>query len=156
MTYTEIQQRNGRKNYYRCLSIRKKDKITKKKVYLGTDLDSISLSKKEKQADNTLFKIKTNRKKERTISKIKSKIIKILKKYGIIKAGIFGSYARGEQNKNSDVDILVELSKPLGFEFAGLQDKLSKILKKKVDLVTYNGLSPYIKETILNDEIKII
>ncbi len=53
------------------------------------------------------------------IEKIKSKIVKVLKKHGVVRAGIFGSYARGENKKNSDVDILVEINNPqmslLGF-----------------------------------------
>lgn len=45
------------------------------------------------------------------IESIKKKIVPILKKHGVVRAGIFGSYARGEQNKNSDVDILIEVKK---------------------------------------------
>ena len=44
----------------------------------------------------------------------------------------------------------------MGFEFAGLEILLSKKLKKKVDLVSYNGLSPYLKDKILSQEIRII
>ena len=90
------------------------------------------------------------------IDKLKSKIVKILKKYGIKKAGIFGSYARGEQKKNSDVDILVELKKGMGLEFVKLGIELEEKLKKRVDLVSYKYIHPKLKNQILEDEIKII
>ena len=83
-------------------------------------------------------------------------IINILKKHNIKKAGIFGSYASGEQRKDSDIDILVEPSKGMGLEFFGLQLELEKKLGRKVDLVTYKYLSPYLKESILNSEVRII
>jgi len=87
---------------------------------------------------------------------MKKKIVKILKKNKVTKAGIFGSYARGEQKKNSDIDILVKLPKGIGFGFMGIQFELEDKLGKKVDLLTYKGISPYLKEYILNDEVRII
>ena len=90
------------------------------------------------------------------LKKLKPKIVRILKKHGIKKAGIFGSYARGEQKKNSDIDILVQPRKGMGFEFAGIEIELSEELGMRVDLVSYNGLSPYIKEKVLKQEVKII
>ncbi len=89
------------------------------------------------------------------IKKIKTKILPVLKKRNIKKAGIFGSYATGEQKKNSDVDILVEFRGSL-FDLAGLEIELEKILKKKVDLLTYRSIHPLLKKRILNEEIKII
>lgn len=90
------------------------------------------------------------------LNEIKKKIKSILKKKGIVRAGIFGSYARGEQKKNSDIDILIMPTKNMGFEFAGLEIELSEKLNKKVDLVSYNGLSPHLKDRILSQEVKII
>ncbi len=90
------------------------------------------------------------------LTDIKKNIVPILKKHHIKKAGIFGSYARGEQKKNSDIDILVEPPKGMGLEFFGLQLELEKKLGKKVDLVTYKYLSPYLKENILNSEVRIL
>jgi len=96
------------------------------------------------------------KKTNKQIEEIKKKIIPILKKNKIKRAGIFGSYARGEQKKNSDVDILVELSKPLGFAFFGIELELEKKLGRKVDLVTYRYVSPYIKDRIMREEIRIL
>lgn len=92
------------------------------------------------------------------IDKIKPKIVKILKKHKVSKAGIFGSYARGEQKKNSDVDILIEVNgrKFSLLDLVGLEMELKKSLGKKVDLLTYNGISPYLKDRILNEEVRII
>ena len=87
---------------------------------------------------------------------IKRKVVPILRHYGIQKAGIFGSYARGEAKKNSDIDILIQPPKGIGFGVVGIQIELEKKLGKKVDLVTYKGISPYLKKYILQDEIKII
>jgi uncharacterized protein len=155
MAYTEVKVRNKNKYYYRVLSVRKGEKITKKREYLGRDLSNEELSKKEKIADKNLG-VK-DKKDLSGLEKIKPKIIEILKKNNVKKAGIFGSYAEGKQRKNSDVDILVEPPKGIGlFGFTGLEMDLSENLNKKVDLVTYNGLSPFLKDRILKQEVRII
>lgn len=155
MVYTEVKERNGNKYYYRVISIRKGKKVSKKRIYLGAKLKKKELEKKEREADKNLLK-KENKKINKTLEKIKSKIIPILKKNKIKKAGIFGSYAIGKQKKDSDLDILVECPKGMGFEFVGIQFELEKKLGKKVDLVTYKYLSPYIKKYILAEEVRII
>ena len=65
--------------------------------------------------------------------------------------GIFGSYTRGEQVELSDIDILVEFSEPIGWEFIDLLEYLEDILGLRVDLVTPNALKPQIKERILRE-----
>ena len=91
------------------------------------------------------------------IKEIKKKILPLLKKNKIKKAGIFGSYARGEQKENSDIDILVEVQKGWSLlDLIGLEIELKKILRKKIDLVTYGGISPYIEQDVLKEEVKII
>lgn len=90
---------------------------------------------------------------EKTIQK---KCGRIFKKYGVKKAAIFGSYARGEQKKRSDIDLLVEL--PGGstfFDLIGLQMEMEKALGKKVDLVTYDSLHHLLKDMILAEQISI-
>jgi hypothetical protein len=64
---------------------------------------------------------------------------------------IFGSYARGEQENISDVDILVEFSGPIGWEFIDLLEYLEDMLSLKVDLVTSNALRSQFKERILRE-----
>ncbi len=153
MTYTEIKKRNGKRYFYRVLSIRKGEKVSKKRIYLGAGLSKKKLEFTEKEADK---KLNINETKKKIIEEIKAKIIKILKKNNIKKAGIFGSYAMGKQRKNSDIDILIEPPEGTGFGFVGIQFELEDKLKKKVDLVSYNGISPYLKKKILNQEIRII
>ena len=152
MAYTEIKTRNKRKYYYRVRSIREHDKVKKKRVYLGSDLSQKVLSEKESFADD---KLKSN-KIDKNLQLVIKKIIDILVKYKVKKAGIFGSYARGEQKKDSDIDVLIEPPKGMGFEFVGLAFELEERLGKRVDLVTYNGISPYLKKYILEDERRIL
>ncbi|MDP2926470.1 MAG: nucleotidyltransferase domain-containing protein [Nanoarchaeota archaeon] len=94
--------------------------------------------------------------KKNKINKIKKPIVDILKKHKIRKAGIFGSYARGEENKNSDIDILIMPTEGMGLEFVEIALELEKKLGKKIDLVSYRGINPHLKEYILKDEVKII
>lgn len=68
-------------------------------------------------------------------------------KYGLSLLAIFGSYGRGQQNENSDIDILVDFQKPIGVEFIDLANELERLLKIKVDLVSKNGIRPqYLKQ----------
>ncbi|MEK6854657.1 MAG: nucleotidyltransferase family protein [Nanoarchaeota archaeon] len=155
MAYTEIKERNGKKYYYRALSVREGNRIKKKRIYLGADLPLNNLEKKEREADKLIL----NEKIERNLGEISKKIIKVLKKYGVEKAGIFGSYACGENKKNSDIDILIthpRSPKARGFGFVIIENDLEETLKRKVDLVTYNSLSPYLREKILREAIRII
>lgn len=90
------------------------------------------------------------------INQIKSVIQKnmgILRdQYAVESIGIFGSVSKGEEKKGSDVDILVEFYKPLGFfKFIELEKLLSKLIGRKVDLVTKKALKPVIKNEILRE-----
>ncbi len=82
----------------------------------------------------------------------------VLADFGVKKIGIFGSFAKGKQTKKSDIDILVEFdkSKSIGFfKFIRLEDKLSKKLRRKVDLVTKKALKPVMKQQVLKDVIYV-
>jgi predicted nucleotidyltransferase len=70
-------------------------------------------------------------------------------KYYVEKIGCFGSYSRNEQTEKSDIDILVDLKKPLGWEFFDLQEFLENELKTKVDLVSIKALKEQLKDSIL-------
>ena len=59
-------------------------------------------------------------------------------KYGVERIAIFGSFAKGKQGIKSDIDILVDLRKPLGLDFIELADKLEEKLGKKVDVATFD------------------
>ena len=75
--------------------------------------------------------------------------------YKVKKFGIFGSFVRNEQKEDSDIDILVEFSEPIGLEFFALENYLSEILGTKVDLVTKPALKPIIREDVLKELIEI-
>lgn len=68
----------------------------------------------------------------------------------VLKAYLFGSYVRGQADDQSDIDILVDLdySQRIGLGFVQMQIDLERILKKKVDLVSSNSLSKYIKSQV--------
>jgi len=87
---------------------------------------------------------------------IKQNLSRLTQEYNISYLGIFGSYIRGEQKENSDLDILVEFSKePDLLEFIGLKQELSEILGVEVDLVMKNALKPKIGIRILEEVIQI-
>jgi len=69
--------------------------------------------------------------------------------------GYFGSYSNGQQTEQSDLDLLVEFSQPIGWEFFTLERYLEQVLGLRVDLVTRNALKDYIKESILK-QVKYI
>ena len=72
----------------------------------------------------------------------------------VLKAWIFGSYARDEQTEDSDVDILVVLdhSKPIGLKFFGMWGDLERLLGRPVDLVVDRSLDPYARESAERDK----
>ena len=80
----------------------------------------------------------------------------IKKKYSVSYLGIFGSYVRGEQTSESDLDLLVEFEeKPGLFEYIELEDYLSDLLGVKVDLVMKSALKPNIGKRILNEVVAL-
>ena len=91
-----------------------------------------------------------------TTEAIKKKILPILKRQGVIRAAVFGSFARGEMKKSSDVDILVKLRKDKTLlDLVGLQLELQDKLGRKVDVVEYGALHPLIKNIVLKEQKKI-
>lgn len=91
------------------------------------------------------------------ILSIKEQAAPILEKYGVIRASLFGSVARGEDTEKSDVDILVEVSdKKSLFDMMDIQFALEDALDKKVDLVEYKAIKPRLRPYILKDQIQIL
>lgn len=77
------------------------------------------------------------------------------KRYNVRNLGIFGSYARGEQKKLSDIDILVKFNPNATlFDFVGLGNYLEEKLKIKVDIVSEGGIRPELKDNILKGVIR--
>ena len=86
-----------------------------------------------------------------------STIKPILKKYGVTKSDLFGSYARGDFNDQSDVDILIDPPEDMSlFGLIRLQNELKESLGKDVDVVTYEYISKYLKPYIYQNIVTII
>jgi len=71
------------------------------------------------------------------ISILENELPRLRNKYGVQRIILYGSFARGAQKKRSDIDILVDIKKPIGLDFVSLADRLEKILGHKVDVATY-------------------
>ena len=69
----------------------------------------------------------------------------ILRKYGVKKLELFGSYVRGQQENDSDIDFLIEFKKPNFEDFMDLAFFLEDLFGRKVELVTQGSLSPYLE-----------
>lgn len=91
------------------------------------------------------------------INSIKSKkFVNILKRNHVTYLGLCGSYARQEQDENSDIDLLVKFSKRIGLlDHIKLKRELSQLFGREVDLLTENSISPYLKDRMLK-EMKVI
>ncbi len=77
------------------------------------------------------------------------------KKYHLKSIGVFGSFSRQAQTAKSDVDVLVEFAKPVGFEFIDLADELEELLNHKVDLVSRNAIKPRLLKSVEEDLIYV-
>ena len=85
------------------------------------------------------------------------KIAEYFKTQPVLKAWLFGSFSRGEEHADSDVDILIVLdhSQPVGLRFFGMWGDLERLLGRKVDLVTEQGLEEFARESANQDRILI-
>ncbi len=80
----------------------------------------------------------------------------ILEKYKIKEINLFGSFVRGEENENSDIDFLVEFKTPISiFKHVHLMNELGEIFMRKVEVVSFKALKPLIKENILKEAMRI-
>lgn len=82
--------------------------------------------------------------------KLKQMMPELADKFHVSKIGYFGSFAANQQNENSDLDLIVEFSKPIGWRFFTLEQFLEQSIGIPIDLVTKNALKDRIKESILN------
>lgn len=84
---------------------------------------------------------------------LKNKILPLLKRQGATKVALFGSFARGDENKASDIDVLVKFNRTKSLmELASLEYSLENNLGKRVDLLTYDSINPLLKKRILNEQ----
>jgi predicted nucleotidyltransferase len=96
--------------------------------------------------------------KELRSKEIEKKLAEICQKNGIVFMAIFGSFARGEQKKKSDIDIAIEFEKGSQkslLDLVRIENELRRIFKRKVDLGIFSSLNPYIMEDV-KKEMRII
>ena len=81
----------------------------------------------------------------------KEKIAEICRRNDISFCALFGSFARGEGDSESDIDLLVRFSRPKGYNWLNAAIEIEDELGKKVDLVTEKGLNPYVRDYVMKD-----
>lgn len=95
-------------------------------------------------------------KQDLVIQILRQKNAELERKFGVKSLMLFGSVARNESTSTSDVDLLVEFSRPVGyFGLFALQDYLEKLLGCSVDLGTLDSLKPYIREHVMGELIRV-
>jgi len=75
-----------------------------------------------------------------TLKLLKEQLSYLSTEFGVEKIGVFGSVAKGIETKDSDIDIVVELKRPIGLKFIELVEYLEKLFNKKVDVLTGDGI----------------
>lgn len=91
------------------------------------------------------------------IVQIRKKILPTLRRFDVTRAAVFGSFARGQTSKRSDIDLLVKFKGEKSLlDLSGLKIALEELLKTKVDVLTYNSLHPLLKDRILSEQEVIL
>lgn len=95
-------------------------------------------------------------KRELVFQTIRQHNAELEEKFGVKSLLLFGSMARNESSRTSDVDLLVEFNRPVGyFGLFALQDHLEELLSCKVDLGTIDSLKPYIRERVEGELVHV-
>jgi len=91
------------------------------------------------------------------VAEIADRVLPILRRHGVSKAGVFGSFARGEMGDQSDLDLLVQIDRDIGlFEFLRIKLEVEETLGRKVDLVEYDAVKPMLRDRILKEQVPIL
>ena len=91
------------------------------------------------------------------LEEVRSKVLPVLKRYGVRRASVFGSLVREETAEESDVDLLVELGDDKSLlDLAGLKIEAEELLGRRVDVLTYNAIHPLLRERILSEQKAIL
>ena len=91
------------------------------------------------------------------LKNIKNKLLPILRKNNVVKASIFGSYARGEENKNSDIDMMIRYKNKMSLlDLIGLEQELEEEIGIKFDITTYKAISYLIKDQVYKEQVLIL
>ena len=92
-----------------------------------------------------------------SIEEIGRQITPLLQEHGVVRAGIFGSYARGTAASSSDVDVVVEFEQGRTLlDLVGLRLDLTEVLGREADVVTYGSLHPRLRDRILSEQVRVL
>jgi len=78
---------------------------------------------------------------EQVLIRLKEQLPTLRRTYGVARLGIFGSFAKGAPAGDSDVDLVVELERPLGLQFVEMAESIERILGRRVDILTPKGIA---------------
>lgn len=95
---------------------------------------------------------------DQVISKLKAALPELRREFMVQELYLFGSVARGDDDEESDVDVLVEFLpefRPTLFTLAGIKIRLEEILGRSVDVGTPNGLKPRVRDTINAEKLRV-
>ena len=91
------------------------------------------------------------------LKSIKSKLIPILKQNNVVKASVFGSYARGEETKKSDIDMMIKYKGKMSLlDLIGLEQELEEKIGVKFDITTYKSINYLIKDQVYKEQVLIL
>lgn len=91
-----------------------------------------------------------------SLAQLRAAVLNVARGHGVTHVRVFGSFARGEQRKTSDLDLLVDMPPESSlFDLAGLKVDLEEALKRKVDVLTVDGISPYLRDRILHEALPL-
>jgi predicted nucleotidyltransferase len=93
--------------------------------------------------------------KENVIEKIRELKPFLYQEYKVREVGLFGSFSQNLQSESSDIDLVIELEKPIGWKIFTLEIFLENIFNRKIDLVTKNALKEQLKDKILNQVVYV-
>lgn len=87
---------------------------------------------------------------------LKEEMPRLKERHGISKIGLFGSYSRGEQDADSDIDLLVQIERPIGFfKFVAIEEYLKEKLGSRVEMVMEDALKPVIKPYVMKEVVYV-
>ncbi len=91
------------------------------------------------------------------LQEIQSRMTPVLRQHEVVRASVFGSFARKEARKGSDLDLLIEFKdKKTLLDMAALRMDLEKTLNMKIDILTYRSLHPLIRDSVLREQVSIL
>jgi predicted nucleotidyltransferase len=94
---------------------------------------------------------------DKRLDEIKKSVVPLLRSHGVRKAAVFGSFARGEAGRDSDLDLLIDIGEEFSLlDIIGLRLDLEERLACRVDLVEYDAIKPAIRDRVLSEQVRIL